>query len=71
MATQDMSSQLLGQMRKHFARLGGFAAGLGGLRAQAPEDWARRVEDETRELRKPVSNPVSQSSVSAGEVELF
>jgi methyl-accepting chemotaxis protein len=68
---QDMSSQLLGQMRKHFARLGGFAAGLGGLRAQAPEDWARRVEDETRELRKPVSNPVSQSSVSAGEVELF
>jgi methyl-accepting chemotaxis protein len=68
---QDMSSQLLGQMRKHFAKLGGFAAGLGGLHALAAEQWPERVENETAELRKPVANPVSQSSVNAGEVELF
>ncbi|MFC5698043.1 methyl-accepting chemotaxis protein [Pseudomonas sp. GCM10022186] len=68
---QDMSSQLLGQMRKHFARLGGFAAGLGGLRSLAPEQWAERLDSETAELRKPIANPVSQQSVGAGEVELF
>ncbi|MCY1410210.1 Methyl-accepting chemotaxis protein (MCP) signaling domain protein [compost metagenome] len=68
---QDMSSQLLGQMRKHFAKLGGFAAGLGSLHALAAEQWPQRMENETAELRKPVANPVSQSSVNAGEVELF
>ncbi|MDH4870277.1 methyl-accepting chemotaxis protein [Pseudomonas sp. BN515] len=68
---QDMSSQLIGQMRKHFAKLGGFAAGLGALRTVAPEHWAQQVDQETAELRKPISNPVSQSSVSAGEIELF
>jgi methyl-accepting chemotaxis protein len=68
---QDMSSQLIGQMRKHFAKLGGFAAGLGTLRTVAPEHWAQQVDQETAELRKPISNPVSQSSVSAGEIELF
>ncbi|MFC4862809.1 MULTISPECIES: methyl-accepting chemotaxis protein [unclassified Pseudomonas] len=68
---QDMSSQLIGQMRKHFAKLGGFAAGLGGLRTVTPEQWAECVDQETLELRKPVANPVAQSSVSAGEVELF
>ncbi|MDH4557844.1 methyl-accepting chemotaxis protein [Pseudomonas sp. BN417] len=68
---QDMSSQLLGQMCRHFAKLGGFAAGLGGLRSLAPEQWPERMENETAELRKPVANPVSQSSVKAGEVELF
>ncbi|WP_455429670.1 methyl-accepting chemotaxis protein [Metapseudomonas resinovorans] len=68
---QDMSSQLIGQMRKHFAKLGSFATGIGGLHAVAPEHWAERVEEETAELRKPVANPVSQNSVNAGEVELF
>ncbi|MBD2836178.1 methyl-accepting chemotaxis protein [Pseudomonas sp. JM0905a] len=68
---QDMSSQLIGQMRKHFAKLGGFAAGLGALRAVAPEHWAHQVNQETAELRKPIANPVSQSSVNAGEIELF
>ncbi|BAN47124.1 methyl-accepting chemotaxis protein [Metapseudomonas resinovorans] len=68
---QDLGSQLLGQMRKHLAKLGGFAAGLAGLRAAAPEHWAERLEQETAELRKPIANPVSQSSVKAGEVELF
>ncbi|WP_044871674.1 methyl-accepting chemotaxis protein [Pseudomonas sp. LFM046] len=68
---QDMSSQLLGQMRKHFTKLGGFARGLGGLRGLEPEHWAERLGDETTELRKPVANPVAQSSVNAGEVELF
>ncbi|MBE0958850.1 methyl-accepting chemotaxis protein, partial [Escherichia coli] len=31
---QDMGSQLLGQMRKHHARLGAFALGLGALEAR-------------------------------------
>ncbi|MNT21516.1 hypothetical protein D3C72_1568580 [compost metagenome] len=66
-----MSSQLLGQMRKHFAKVGGFAAGLAGLQALTPEQWPERLQNETAELRKPVANPVSQSSVNAGEVELF
>ena len=68
---QDMSSQLIGQMRKHFAKLGAFAAGLGALRGVAPEHWAQQVDEEAAELRKPIANPVSQSSVNAGEVELF
>ncbi|WP_375741707.1 methyl-accepting chemotaxis protein [Pseudomonas boanensis] len=68
---QDMSSQLLGQMRKHFAKLGSFAAGLGGLSSLAPEDWPRQLGAEAHELRRPLPNPVSQSSVNAGEVELF
>ena len=68
---QDMSSQLLGQMRKHCAKLGSFASGLGGLGNLPPEDWPRQLNDEARELRRPLPNPVSQSSVCAGDVELF
>ena len=36
---QDMGSQLLGQMRKHHARLGAFALGLGALEARLRQEW--------------------------------
>ncbi|WP_407071356.1 methyl-accepting chemotaxis protein [Pseudomonas aeruginosa] len=68
---QDMSSQLLGQMRKHHARLGAFALGLGALRTRPRQEWPARVAQEVAELRRPLPSPVSQNSVEVGEVELF
>ena len=67
---QDMGSQLLGQMRKHHARLGAFALGLGAGGAAAP-GMARTGAREVEELRRPLPSPVSQNSVNVGEVELF
>ncbi|EKQ7208068.1 trichloroethylene chemotactic transducer CttP, partial [Pseudomonas aeruginosa] len=68
---QDMGSQLLGQMRKHHARLGAFALGLGALEARPRQEWPERVAREVEELRRPLPSPVSQNSVNVGEVELF
>ncbi|MDF3935771.1 methyl-accepting chemotaxis protein [Pseudomonas citronellolis] len=68
---QDLSSQLLGQIGKHCARLGGLAAGLGALAGRAPQEWRGQVEAQTQELGRPLANPVAQTSVSAGSVELF
>ncbi|MNZ73887.1 Methyl-accepting chemotaxis protein 2 [compost metagenome] len=68
---QDMSSQLLGQIGKHSSRLGDLASGLGDLDGHAPGDWRERLERQTAELQRPLGNPVSQTSVNAGAVELF
>ncbi|MCY1547598.1 hypothetical protein D9M68_836660 [compost metagenome] len=66
-----MSSQLLGQIGKHSSRLGDLASGLGDLDGHAPGDWRERLERQTAELQRPLGNPVSQTSVNAGAVELF
>ena len=68
---QDMSSQLLGQVGKHSARLGALAVGLGALDGREPGEWGERLRGEVAELGRPMSNPVAQTSLSAGEVELF
>ncbi|WP_420800867.1 methyl-accepting chemotaxis protein [Pseudomonas cavernae] len=68
---QDMSSQLLGQIRKHSGKLAEFATGLGALAGQPVESWAQRMEADSRELARDRSDPVSQNKLSAGEVELF
>ncbi|WP_302328775.1 methyl-accepting chemotaxis protein [Pseudomonas triclosanedens] len=68
---QDMSSQLLGQIGKHGARLGALAVGLGALDGRDPAQWGERLREEVTELGRPLSNPVAQTSLSAGEVELF
>ncbi len=66
-----MSSQLLGQVGKHSARLGALAVGLGALDGREPGEWGERLRGEVAELGRPLSNPVAQTSLSAGEVELF
>ncbi|KAF1067649.1 MAG: Methyl-accepting chemotaxis protein 4 [Pseudomonas citronellolis] len=43
---QDMSSQLLGQVGKHVARLGAFAAGLGELSRHEPAAWREHLHNE-------------------------
>ena len=68
---QDMSSQLIGQIGKHSARLGALAVGLGALDGRPPGEWGERLRKEVTELGRPLSNPVAQTSLSAGEVELF
>ncbi|WP_152218969.1 methyl-accepting chemotaxis protein [Pseudomonas sp. SCB32] len=68
---QDMSSQLLGQIGKHGARLAALAVGLGALDSREPQEWGERLRAEVAELGRPLSNPVAQTSLSAGEVELF
>ncbi|MDN6855178.1 methyl-accepting chemotaxis protein [Pseudomonas sp. CAN2814] len=68
---QDMSSQLLGQISKHGARLGALAVGLGALDGREPGEWGERLRGEVAELGRPLSNPVAQTTLSAGEVELF
>ncbi|MCY1269408.1 Methyl-accepting chemotaxis protein (MCP) signaling domain protein [compost metagenome] len=68
---QDMSSQLLGQIGKHSARLGAFAGALGQLDERPAQHWPEHLQRQAEELARPVGNPVSQTSVSAGAVELF
>lgn len=68
---QDMSSQLLGQIGKHGARLGDLARALGALGVQPPQEWRERLDRQLEELKRPLANPVAQSSLNAGEVELF
>jgi len=68
---QDMSSQLLAQVDKHCARLGGLVRGLGELAGLPEERWRAHIEAQVGELARPLANPVAQTSVSAGSVELF
>lgn len=68
---QDMSSQLLGQIRKHSSKLTEFADGLGALADQPVDSWAQRMDADSRELTRDRSDPVNQSKLCAGEVELF
>lgn len=68
---QDMSSQLLGQIRKHSSMLADFANSLGALEGLPSTAWAEHLDAQSQELTRDTSDPVSQNKLSAGEMELF
>jgi methyl-accepting chemotaxis protein len=63
---QDLSSQLLTQIRKHSDKLEHFSVSLEGL----DEDKSSNRQSH-QPLDRTLHNPVSQSSMSAGEIDLF
>ena len=68
---QDMSSQLLGLMRKHCQQLVQFAGVLGSLPAGNGELQLQQLLEATDELKRQPHNPVAQSSMTAGDIDLF
>ncbi|WP_260407206.1 methyl-accepting chemotaxis protein [Pseudomonas fluvialis] len=68
---QDMSSQLLGLMRKHCQQLVQFARALGALSPGNSELQLQQLREATDELKHQPHNPVAQSSMAAGDIDLF
>ncbi len=68
---QDMSGQLLALMRKHCVQLGSFA---GTLRQMSQFSSAEQIEELQAAIQQLASlphNPVAQSSMTAGGIDLF
>ena len=68
---QDMSSQLLALMRKHCLQLVQFSRELDALPAHAGLQQQRQLDEAIAALNKLPDNPVTQSSVAAGGIDLF
>lgn len=68
---QDMSSQLLGLMRKHCQQLSLFARELGSLPHGNSELQLQELRKASDELKLQPHNPVAQSSMTAGDIDLF
>ncbi len=68
---QDMSSQLLGLMRKHCQQLMQFARVLGSLSPGNSALQLQQLRQATDELKHQPHNPVAQSSMAAGDIDLF
>ncbi len=68
---QDMSSQLLALMRKHCQQLVQFARALGALSPGNSELQLQQLREATDELKHQPHNPVAQSSMAAGDIDLF
>ncbi len=68
---QDMSSQLLALMRKHCQQLVQFARALGSLSPGNSELQLQQLREATDELKHQPHNPVAQSSMAAGDIDLF
>ncbi|TWC37807.1 methyl-accepting chemotaxis protein [Pseudomonas sp. SJZ079] len=67
---QDLSSQLLAQMRKHSEQLEHFTLNLEGT-AELPQDAQQNHLRAQQHLSNKLHNPVSQTSMHAGEIDLF
>ena len=68
---QDLSSQLLAQVRKHSEQLEHFSLNLEGM-AELPQDAQQQhVRAQQQHLSNKLHNPVSQTSMHAGEIDLF
>ncbi len=68
---QDMSSQLLGLMRKHCQQLVQFGRALGSLSPGNSTLQLQQLREATDELKHQPHNPVAQSSMAAGDIDLF
>ncbi len=68
---QDMSSQLLALMRKHCQQLVQFGRALGSLSPGNSTLQLQQLREATDELKHQPHNPVAQSSMAAGDIDLF
>lgn len=68
---QDMSSQLLALMRKHCVQLGRFAGTLRQLSPNSSADDLAELQAAIEQLASLPHNPVAQSSMTAGGIDLF
>jgi len=68
---QDMSSQLLALMRKHCQQLVQFSRALTALPAHAGLQQQRQLDEAIAALSSLPHNPVSQASMTAGDIDLF
>jgi methyl-accepting chemotaxis protein len=64
---QDLSSQLLGQICKHAEKLEHASSSLEGVAELNRET----LDTPRRQLDRPIHNPVNQTSMNAGEIDLF
>ena len=68
---QDLSSQLLAQIRKHTEKLQQVSGGLEGVAQLSQDDQQDRLDSQRRQLDSHVHNPVNQTSMHAGEIDFF
>lgn len=68
---QDMSGQLLGQMQGHCQRLEQFVVRLQEHARLPAEQQLQALQEERAQLHKRPVSPVTQTSMSAGDIDLF
>ena len=68
---QDMSGQLLAQMQGHCQRLESFVVRLQDLARLPAEQQLHALQDERAQLRNRPTSPVTQTSMTAGDIDLF
>ncbi|MCJ8170079.1 methyl-accepting chemotaxis protein [Atopomonas sediminilitoris] len=68
---QDMAGQLLQQIRKHQQKLGALGQALQTMSNQPRAQWNDYLSQQARALEQSLTSPVAQSSIAAGDVELF
>lgn len=68
---QDMSGQLLGQMQGHCLRLEQFVVRLQEYARLPAEQQLQALQEERAQLHKRPVSPVTQTSMSAGDIDLF
>lgn len=68
---QDMSGQLLGQMQGHCQRLEQFVVRLQEHARLPAEQQLQTLQEERAQLHKRPVSPVTQTSMSAGDIDLF
>ncbi|NQD93656.1 methyl-accepting chemotaxis protein [Pseudomonas sp. CrR25] len=68
---QDLSSQLLAQVCKHAAKLEQLSDNLEGVAELNHEAQQDHLDNQHRQLNSHLHNPVSQTSMHAGEIDLF
>jgi len=71
MQFQDMSGQLLALMRKHCVQLGSFAGTLRQLSQFSSAEQIEELQAAIQQLSSLPHNPVAQSSMAAGGIDLF
>ncbi len=68
---QDLSSQLLQQICKHADILERASTGLEGIAELNQQTQQDQLKQQRRQLQSQVHNPVNQTSMHAGEIDLF
>jgi methyl-accepting chemotaxis protein len=68
---QDMSGQLLGQMQGHCQRLEQFVVRLQEHARLPADQQLSALQDERAQLRNRPTSPVTQTSMTAGDIDLF
>ena len=68
---QDLSSQLLAQIRKHTEKLQQVCGGLEGVAQLSQDAQQDRLDAQRKQLDSHVHNPVKQTSMHAGEIDFF